>query len=195
MTDEHGAYRVMKSRPILAEGALLVRAVQPQDIELIRCWRNAQIDVLRQSRPITPEEQIAYFERAIWPDKASDQPSNILLALFEHERLIGYGGLVHIVWDYARAEVSFLLSTQIARSDEPRLFAAWLRLMQQLAFDGLGLARLTTETYAMRTSHIEVLEQEGFRREGVLREHVRVAGHPMDAVMHGCLASELGRSG
>ena len=195
MTDEQGAYRVMKRRPVLSEGSLLVRAVQAEDIEAIRCWRNAQIDVLRQSRPITPEEQSAYYERAIWPDKASDQPSNILLALFRDEQLIGYGGLVHIVWDYARAEISFLLSTQIAPSEEPDLFAAWLRLMQRLAFDDLGLLRLTTETYAMRTSHIRLLEQAGFRREGVLREHVRVQGRPMDAVIHGCLASDLGRAG
>lgn len=195
MTDAQDAYRVMISRPILSEGPLLVRAVQAEDIESIRCWRNAQIDVLRQSRPITPEEQVAYFERAIWPDKAADQPSNILLALVRNGRLIGYGGLVHIAWDYARAEISFLLSTEIAKDEEPDLFAAWLRLMQRLAFDDLGLSRLTTETYAMRTTHIRVLEEAGFRREGLLRQHVRVGGRPMDAVVHGCLASDVERGG
>lgn len=191
----HDAYRVMRSRPVLVDGPLLVRAVQAKDIEPIRCWRNAQIDVLRQSRPITPEEQVAYFERVIWPDKASDQPSNILLALLENGRLIGYGGLVHLAWDYARAEVSFLLSPDIAQSREPDLFAAWLRLMQRLAFEDLGLTRLTTETYAMRTTHIRLLEEAGFRREGVLREHVRVDGRPMDALVHGCLASDMAPAG
>ena len=197
MTDGRGPYRVMRQRPVLGDGSILVRAIEPEHIELIRCWRNAQIDVLRQTRPITTEEQIAYFERAIWPDKEVDQPANILLGLFRNDRLIGYGGLVHIAWDYARAEVSFLLDSEIAGDDEgvSILFAAWLRQMQSLAFDDLGLSRLTTETYAMRTLHLRVLGEAGFRQEGLLRRHVRVGGRPMDAVVHGCLASDIERAG
>lgn len=197
MSDGRGPYRVMRQRPVLGDGSILVRAIEPEHIELIRCWRNAQIDVLRQTRPITTEEQVAYFERAIWPDKEADQPANILLGLFQNDRLIGYGGLVHIAWDYARAEVSFLLDSEIAGDDEgvSTLFAAWLRQMQSLAFDDLGLSRLTTETYAMRTLHLRVLDEAGFRQEGVLRQHVRVGGRPMDAVVHGCLASDLERAG
>ena len=197
MSDGRGPYRVMRQRPVLGDGSILVRAIEPEHIELIRTWRNAQIDVLRQTRPITTEEQIAYFDRAIWPDKEVDQPANILLGLFQNDRLIGYGGLVHIAWDYARAEVSFLLDPETAGEDEggSTLFAAWLRLMQRLAFDDLGLSRLTTETYAMRTLHLRVLGEAGFRQEGLLRQHVRVGGRPMDAVVHGCLASDLERAG
>lgn len=195
MTEGAGPYRVMSKRPVLHDGSVVVRAVEPEHIEAIRCWRNAQIDVLRQSRAITAEEQVAYFERAIWPDKASDHPSNILLGLFEDGRIIGYGGLVHIAWDYARAEVSFLLATEIAQDEAvvSPLFATWLRQMQRLAFDDLGLSRLTTETYAMRALHLRVLDDAGFQREGLLRQHVRVGGRPMNAVVHGCLASDGAR--
>ena len=197
MTEGAGPYRVMSQRPVLSDGSAAVRAVEPEHIEPIRCWRNAQIDVLRQSRAITAEEQIAYFKRVVWPDKASDHPSNILLGLFEKDRIIGYGGLVHIAWDYARAEVSFLLATEIAHDDAvvATLFATWLRQMQRLAFDDLGLSRLTTETYAMRALHLRVLDEAGFQREGLLRQHVRVSGRPMDAVVHGCLASDVERPG
>lgn len=197
MTEGIGPYRVMSRRPVLSDGSVVIRAVEPEHIEAIRSWRNAQIDVLRQSRAIMPEEQVAYFDRVVWPDKGSDHPSNILLGLFENGRIIGYGGLVHIAWDYARAEVSFLLATEIAQDDEvvSTLFATWLRQMQRLALDDLGLFRLTTETYAMRTLHLRVLDEAGFQREGLLREHVRVGGRPMDAVIHGCLASDIGRLG
>jgi Acetyltransferases, including N-acetylases of ribosomal proteins len=197
MTEGAGPYRVMSNRPVLSEGSVVVRAVEPEHIEAIRCWRNAQIDVLRQSRAITAEEQAAYFERVIWPDKGSDRPANILLGLFEHGRMIGYGGLVHIAWDYGRAEVSFLLATEIAQDEAvvSILFATWLRQMQKLAFDDLGLSRLTTETYAMRALHLRILDEAGFHREGLLRQHVRVDGRPMDAVVHGCLASDAVRPG
>lgn len=197
MTQGAGPYRVMSNRPVLSDGSVVVRAVEPEHIEAIRCWRNAQIDVLRQSRAITAEEQVAYFERAVWPDKSSDRPANILLGLFEDGRMIGYGGLVHIAWDYRRAEISFLLATEIAQDEAvvSTLFATWLRQMQRLAFEDLGLSRLTTETYAMRTLHLRILDQAGFQREGLLRQHVRVGGRPMDAVIHGCLASDAGRPG
>ena len=197
MTQGAGPYRVMSNRPVLSDGSVVVRAVEPEHIEAIRCWRNAQIDVLRQSRAITAEEQVAYFERAVWPDKSSDRPANILLGLFGDGRMIGYGGLVHIAWDYRRAEISFLLATEIAQDEAvvSTLFATWLRQMQRLAFEDLGLSRLTTETYAMRTLHLRILDQAGFQREGLLRQHVRVGGRPMDAVIHGCLASDAGRPG
>lgn len=197
MIQGDGPYRAMSNRPVLSEGSVVVRAVEPAHIETIRLWRNAQIDVLRQSRSITPEEQVAYFKRVIWPDKGADRPANILLGLFEDGWMIGYGGLVHIAWDYGRAEVSFLLATEIAKDDErgSTLFATWLRQMQRLAFDDLGLSRLTTETYAMRALHLRILDEAGFQREGLLRQHVTVDGRPMDAVVHGCLASDVGRPG
>lgn len=193
MTAGMGPYAVMRSRPVLSMGRFEVGAIEPADIELIRQWRNDQMDVLRQSRPITAQEQEAYFARAIWPDKAADQPSNILLGIYDQGQLVGYGGLVHILWDYSRAEISFLLASDIAEDTSlvAELFAAWVRLMQQLAFEDLGLSRLTTETYAMRQMHIRLLEEAGFQREGLLRQHVIVHGQAMDAVVHGCLYSDL----
>jgi len=190
-----GPYRVMAQNTVLTDGVISARAIEPEHIEAIRGWRNDQIDVLRQSRPISAEEQLAYFARSIWPDKASDTPANILLGLFEGDRIIGYGGLVHLAWDYGRGEISFLLASQIAGDEAvvERLFSRWLRLMQKLAFEHLGLSRLTTETYETRSLHLRLLDEAGFEREGRLREHVVVDGRKRDSILHGCLASDIGR--
>lgn len=178
--------------PELTEGVFAVRAVEPEHIEQIRQWRNAQIDVLRQSHPIAPKEQVDYFARTIWPEKALKTPTNILLILLEGGVPIGYGGLVHIDWNYSRAEISFLLDPAIEQDKEKTrdIFTSWIRLMKRLAFDELGLSRLTTETYAMRKLHIDVLEMSGFVCEGRLREHVQVGGEPMDALLHGSLSRD-----
>jgi RimJ/RimL family protein N-acetyltransferase len=196
MSSGHGPYRIMAQNPVLTDGDLSLRAVEPEHIEAIRNWRNDQMDVLRQSAPITAEAQLAYFERAIWPDKVSKTPANILLGLFEGEQIIGYGGLVHIAWDYQRAEISFLLDSEIA--DDPavveRLFGQWLRLMQTLAFDQLGLSRLTTETYEMRALYLRLLDKAGFQREGRLRDHVVVDGRKVASILHGCLVTDIGQS-
>ncbi len=185
------AYSVMP-RPRLQDRELTLRAVQPADIEAIRQWRNAQMDVLRQSAVITPEAQQRYFAEHVWPGKTSPQPPQILLAIERHGQLIGYGGLVHIVWAYRRAEISFLLEPHLERNT-PLLadcFTRFLRLLQTLAFEDLQLQRLTTETYAHRPVHIQALEAAGHRLEGRLKAHVLVDGKPCDALVHGLLAAQ-----
>lgn len=191
MSAEAVRYLVM-STPCLSDGVLDLRAVQPADIEAIRQWRNAQMDVLRQTAPISPEEQERYFAEHVWSQTESPEPSQILLALESAGVLIGYGGLVHISWPNRRAEVSFLLTPdREKKADELiALFSRFLDLMKQLAFEDLGLRRLCTETFSHRTRHIAALEASGFRCEGRLREHVLIDGKPTDSFAHGLLAFE-----
>jgi hypothetical protein len=179
-------------RSRLERGVYAIEAVQPDQIEAIRCWRNAQIDVLRQTAPISPEQQIAYYAREIWPALEQPQPSNVLVSYFGHGSHIGYGGLVHIAWPHFRAEVSFLLDPAHAvEQDGADIdFINFLALMKELAFGDLKLHRLSTETYAIRPRHIAVLAACGFRQEGVLREQVYIHGKPVDSFIHGCLRTD-----
>lgn len=185
------AYSCMP-RPRLEAGPLWIEAVQPGDIESIRRWRNAQIDILRQKSELSPEQQASYYAKHIWPAMAETQPANILVSYHEGSRLIGYGGLVHIAWEHARAEVSFLLDPALMASSAfyAPYIHAFLDLMKRLAFIDLGFSRLVTEAYAIRTDIIALLEQSGFVREGVLRRHVIIDGRPVDALMHGFIKDE-----
>jgi RimJ/RimL family protein N-acetyltransferase len=191
MTDGSGPYRVMP-HPRLCAGELELRAVEPDEIELIREWRNTQMDVLRQSAPITPEMQRHYFETSVWPEKTTAEPKQILLSIRWAGVFSGYGGLVHLSWPDLRGEVSFLLNPELERQAEARasILRLFLGLMQKLAFVDLGLRRLFTETFAHRAKHIATLEAAGFLREGCLRGHVVVDGQPTDAIVHGCLSTE-----
>ena len=193
MSRGSGPYRVMSPRP-LVEGEITLRAVEPVDIESIRQWRNAQMDVLRQSDPISAEDQVRYFDECVWPEKPKMQPGQILLAIEQGSTHIGYGGLVHISWPNLRAEVSFLLTPELEQDTATRsgIFRTYLALIQELAFISLGLRRLFTETVASRDKHIEVLEAAGFVEEGRLRGHMIVNQMPIDAVMHGCLEPDWG---
>ncbi len=184
-------YRCMP-RARLSDDRITVEALRAKHIEPIRRWRNAQMDILRQNEPITKEAQIAYYAREVWPDKARATPKNILLTVSSDNAVIGYGGLVHIVWAHKRAEVSFLLDPEPHRDDADiaDLYGRFLRLMQVFAFQDLGLARLTSEMAAIRTLHEKVIERSGFVREGVMRDHVIIHGRPTDAIIHGCLARD-----
>jgi RimJ/RimL family protein N-acetyltransferase len=167
-------------------------AVQLEHIELIRVWRNEQMDVLRQANPITSHEQVLYYERKIWPDMDSANPKQILVAIHYNTEFIGYGGLVHLSWADKRGEVSFLIKTDLMKDPGTveLIFSGYLSLIKRLAFSELGLRRLTTETFAHRTDIIALLEQNAFVREGRMREHVLVNGKPTDSLIHGCLADD-----
>ncbi len=190
MTNAHD-YKVML-RSQLQDGDLTLRAVGPQDIESIRQWRNAQMDVLRQSTAISLEEQKSYFAEHIWPDKSSLNPRQILLAIEQHGELIGYGGLVHISWPYRRAEISFLLNPTLEQNHKVLrdIFSRYLMMIQGFAFEDIKLHRLTTETYEHRVLHIEILESVGFKLEGRLREHIIVDGKLRNSLLHASLANE-----
>jgi 2-polyprenyl-3-methyl-5-hydroxy-6-metoxy-1,4-benzoquinol methylase/RimJ/RimL family protein N-acetyltransferase len=166
-----------------------IRPVQLSDIEFIRQWRNAQMDVLRQKNEISAIEQFSYYEKRVWPTMTDPHPPQLLLAYLINDELIGYGGLVHIDWENRRAEVSFLVDpirttdVQVYAQD----FSAFLQLIKTLAFDDLRLRRLFTETYATRKFHISVLESSGFALEGVLQQQVIIDDRPIDSLIHGCL--------
>jgi RimJ/RimL family protein N-acetyltransferase len=166
--------------------------IRQMDMENIRVWRNAQIDILRQSKSISSEEQERYFDKHIKPLFQESEPSQILFSYLYQERCIGYGGLVNIDWYSKRGEVSFLLET--SRVDDEETYAQdflyFLTLIRQFAFQYLQLHRLFTETFAFRKAHIKILETFGFKFEGTLREHVYKKKQWNDSIMHGLLADE-----
>lgn len=165
--------------------------ISPEHIEPIRCWRNAQMAVLRQAEVISPEQQNAYFARNIWPTMQQSQPANVLVGFLHEGALIGYGGLVHIAWEHRRAEISFLLDTSRTNNEVgyARDFTAFLKLIRDVAFDDLKLHRLFTETYSNRINHIRVLEADGFRLEGIMHDHVYINDAYFDSLIHGIVNS------
>jgi RimJ/RimL family protein N-acetyltransferase len=179
------AYRCLKLQEIVSDQFAL-KTIQDDDIEDVRRWRNDQIDVLRQPEPISSVQQKRYFEQSIWPAMELENPENILLTFFENKKRIGYGGLVHIVWEHRRAEVSFLLDTAISRNVEERAryFSAYLKIIKDFAFNNLALDKLTTETYDIRPDYIQVLEENDFELEGRLRRHVVINEKYIDSVCH-----------
>jgi RimJ/RimL family protein N-acetyltransferase len=181
-------YKILREN-LITDGVILLRAVEPSDIERIRQWRNSQMDVLRQGKPISKYEQDRYFSEYVWPEKNSLTPRQIILSIDLGGELIGYGGLVNISWFDRRAEVSFLLSTELEKKAGKRaeLFERFLSLLKNLSRDTLLLHRIWTETYAHRIAHIETLEKSMFKLEGLLKDHVFINQRFIDSMIHGII--------
>lgn len=156
----------------------------------IKNWRNTQMSVLRQSKPLTDQNQENWFE------SISVDASQVLFSIGINEEnsisIIGYCGLTNIDYISRRAEISFLINTN--RSKKKLLyrndFLKALTLLCQYAFDMLNMNKLFTETFAFRDEHIKILEDFGLKREGVLRMHQFKNGQYFDSIMHSILRDE-----
>lgn len=172
-------------------GGYQVMAIREQDLLKIKKWRNEQMKVLRQSRTLTDEDQLRYYRQAVAPSFEQESPSIMLFSYFLNGELIGYGGLTNIDWLNDRAEISYLLDTE--RSSEHNVeqytndFSNFLSLMKEVAFTRLNIHRLFTETYDIRPLHVQVLESNGFKFEGRMRDHVKMDGSYVDSLLHACI--------
>ena len=185
-------YRVLAGTRF-SKNSYLIESIRMEDALPIMRWRNAQMDALRQKEPLSKDDQFSYFEKLVKQALPSPSPAQILVRFTYENKLIGYGGLVHIDWEDKRAEVSFLLETEIAKDPQKyeTHFRHFLALLQKLAFAHLGFHKITTESFAHRKNHVSIIESCGFSRDGVLRDQTQVDGQWVNSVVCSCLQSEF----
>lgn len=166
-----------------------VRPIQEQDMLFIKEWRNAQMNVLRQSKVLTDEDQLRYYQNVVVQSFTDSYTKIILMSFLQNGELIGYGGLTNIDWSAKRAEISFLLNPirTLAPETYEADFLQFLDFMRAIAFQELSFNRLFTETYDIRPLHISILEKFGFRLEGRMKQHVHIQGKFVDSLLHGYL--------
>ncbi|HMR86859.1 MAG TPA: GNAT family N-acetyltransferase, partial [Saprospiraceae bacterium] len=91
----------------ISDGQYKIVPIRYEDRLNIMKWRNEQMYHLRQSKPLTEEEQERYFTNVVAQLFDKEQPDQILFSYLEGDVCIGYGGLVHINWIDKNAELSF----------------------------------------------------------------------------------------
>lgn len=180
---------------VIKENDSQVVPLREQDISIIKDWRNAQMEVLRQQVKLTDDDQQAYYTNVVVSSFTTPFPRIILFSFLENDQLIGYGGLTNVDWHAKRAEISFLSDpTRVSRAEIYEAdFSLFLTLIKRAAFDDLKFNRLFTETYDIRPLHISILVKSGFQLEGILKEHVRIGGNFIDSLIHGYLRSYYDR--
>lgn len=181
-------YTFYPFQPRELEGFSLV-PLRYEDIFQIKKWRNDQMDILRQKRELTDEDQQQYYENIVVPQFQVEFPNQFLFSYLSGSESIGYGGLTNIDWESRRAEVSFLMNTERIRDRKiyQQDFRNFLHLLKIMAFKDLNFHRLFTETYDCRPWHVQVLEENGFIFEGRMKDHVQINSEWMDSLIHGCL--------
>lgn len=170
-------------------GDYCLKSIRYQDILSIKKWRNEQIRVIRQQNILSDKEQLDYYYNVIVPSFTKQNPPMVLLSYLLRDICIGYGGLVHIDWNNKRAEASFLLDTQRIKSpiQYKKEFSIFLEMIKIISFEEFTLNRIFTETFDLRPWHVHILEENGFKLEGRLKQHVFIDGVYRDSLVHGYL--------
>ena len=161
--------------------------IRKHDLNLIKKWRNEQIEVLRQKKTLTNKDQEVYYQKIIRKMYQKPYPDSILFRVLYEDDFIGYGGLVHIDWKAKKGEVSFLNETSRSKNEGTykKDFFGFYNILLRIMFRELGFKKLTTETYEFRTSTIKWLENIGFKMEGRFRKRIYKNGLYFDSFIHG----------
>jgi len=153
-------------------------------------WRNEQIYHLRQNKPLEEKDQDAYFLTVIANLFDQENPGQILFSFMQGDICIGYGGLVHINWIDKHAEISFIMDTSLEASHFANYWQYFLNLIEQVAFEELAFHKISTFALDLRPKLYPVLENSGFGKEAVLKNHCLFNSEYVDVVIHSKFRAE-----
>ena len=175
-------------REKIIEGSkIYLSQIEHEDIKGIMIWRNNQMNILRQSKPLNMEDQEIW-----WKSVSLSKSMRLFSIINNHEEMIGYCGITNINEDCLRGEISFLLNPKIKENSEEyeEIFLEVLKMLLNFGFNELNLNRIFTETYEYRKNHIVTLEKAGLIREGTLREHIFKQGKFYNSVVHSIIMGD-----
>jgi RimJ/RimL family protein N-acetyltransferase len=154
------------------------------DSELTLRWRLSERAVQLNRGSTSVEEQRAWIER---------RPITELNYVIEtiDQTAVGMLSLIDIDLVHRRAEAArFLLGDEAATRGLPIAVEA-MKLLYQVAFDQLGLARVYGTVIEDNPRMLKWQKYLGMQVEGRLRQHIFIDGHLQDVVIVGILEPEF----
>ena len=172
------------SQQIFKNQDFRIEPLRDQDKYEILEIRNEQLYHLRQSEPLTIEQQENYFATVISGLFELEKPNQLLFSFFENNEFIGYGGLVHINRIDFNAEISFVMKTELEKDHFEKYWSNYLKLIEDVAFNQLNLHKIFTYAFDVRPHLYDVLKATGYHEEARLKEHCYFDNRFLDVVYH-----------
>lgn len=172
------------NKQIYSEGVYSIVPIRFEDRKDIMNWRNEQIYHLRQSQPLTIQDQDNYFNTIINQLFEAEKPNQLLFSYLKNDKCIGYGGLVYINWIDKNAEISFVMNTKLEKDMFKFHWGTFLQLLENIAFNELNFHKIYTYAFDLRPHLYPVLEASGFHEDARLKEHCYFDGKYLDVVIN-----------
>lgn len=167
---------------------LSIVPANPNHAEAWYSWR--QDPEAKKYNPFAPSSIEALRERLSKASSAIsqfDKAENFIWLLKEGEEVVGNLSLHNINRMMLTAEIGYMISPQ-ARG---KGFATYcVRYLTQLCFEKTPLRKLIAYVHEDNIPSARVLEKNGYKAEGLLREHYLIDGKPENEIIFGILAKE-----
>ncbi|MCJ7709501.1 MAG: GNAT family N-acetyltransferase [Chloroflexi bacterium] len=176
------------TEPVIAHGAVYLRAGEREDIPLFVTWMTdyRTVRTLTVAAPISLVSEEQWFERT-----TADQGKGgyfFVACLLEDDRAIGTMGLFELDLRNGSAGLGICIG---APEDRGRgLGADMLRALLAFGFGTLRLERIWLDVYDMNTGARRVYERVGFVHEGTLRRAIFLEDSFQDVHRMAILADE-----
>ncbi len=168
-----------------------LRLLNPEsDAALVVCWMNdpATRDVLGDKRALPfSEETEKQWLRKLY---CSEPPEKIVfgIELKKTDRLIGVIGLHDIDWISRKTTIGIKIG--LARWRGQGYGTEATKLLQEYAFETLGLNRILAEILIYNGASLQCFKRCGYHREGILRQAMYKNGQFHDVALLSILRSE-----
>jgi len=182
-------YSILKKSRFFFEDFALVPIRYEDRLDIMK-WRNEQIYHLRQSEPLTKENQDQYFGTIVAKLFIEKEPNQMLFSLLKNDVCIGYGGLVHMNWIDKHAEISFVMDTDLEGSHFHKNWSIFLSLIEEVAFKGLFLHKIFVYAFDLRPHLYKTLTENNYFLDARLVDHCRFNGGFKDVVIHSKLSGQ-----
>lgn len=148
------------------------------DPEVCRYWSTTALRDLAEAEELVRDVESLFRARELFEWGIAERSG---------EGVIGTATLFHVTTANRRAEIGFA----VGRAHQGRgLASEAVAILIAFAFDSLGLHRLEADVDPRNGPSLRLLERQGFRREGFLRERHFVGGEIQDTVLLGLLRPE-----
>jgi len=172
--------------PFMVGDTVYLRPLEIEDIESFILWLNDEEvrQYLMRSSPLNKIREKEFVEELY-----KDYREIVLgIVLKENDQLIGNINLQRISIPHRQAELGVFIGDKSYWSKGYGTDA--LLLMLKYGFDQINLHRIYLTVLSFNPRAIRAYEKVGFRREGILREHIYRNGQYHDVYFMGILKNE-----
>ena len=178
------SYKALNNKNLLSFEDFTLLPVRFEDRFPIMNWRNDQIYHLRQNEILTRDIQDSYFKNVIRPLFIKNTPDQIIFSLLKENKLVAYEGLVHINWIDSRADISFVMETELEKKYFKKFWSIFLEFIEKIALEDLELNKIYVYAFDLRPKLYDVLEKKKFINDARLKDHVFIDNEYKDVVIY-----------
>ncbi|HMO18056.1 MAG TPA: GNAT family protein [Oligoflexia bacterium] len=166
-----------------------LRAVEENDLEVLKTWRNNQ-DFRRNFREV---RELNSYNQKCWFEKTCLSPNDFMFVIvrLEDSLPIGACGLLYTNWILRSSDLSFYIGHENAYIDDKGFAEEACQLLLEYGFGNLNLNKVWMELYEFDQKKLDFFTGKfNFKKDGKLRENCYEDGRYWDSYILSLLRKE-----